>query len=109
MRSFSLVTALVLAAFTTIGAAVEDWGVYSLVPASAEDFVLEAVGAAAADGTTVSINAPAGRPRQKWIVVAREAGFFEVKPAHEPSLALTAAQSGTKLGQQFSFWVRPGV
>jgi enterochelin esterase-like enzyme/sugar lactone lactonase YvrE len=98
MRSFSLVTALVLAAFTTIGAAVEDWGVYSLVPASAEDFVLEAVGGAAADGTTVSINAPAGKPHQKWIVVARDAGFFEVKPAHEQSLALTVAQSGTKPG-----------
>ncbi len=98
MRSFSVVTALVLAAFTTIGAAVEDWGVYSLVPASAEDFVLEAVGGAAADGTAVSINAPAGKPHQKWIVVAKAAGFFEVKPAHEQSLALTAAQGGTKLG-----------
>jgi len=87
-----------LATFTTIGAAIEDWGAYSLVPASAQDFVLEAVGGGAADGTTVSINAPAGKPHQKWIVVAKKAGFFGVKPAHEPSLALTAAQSGTKPG-----------
>jgi len=37
MRSFSLVTAVVLGAFTTIGATIEDWGAYSLVPASADD------------------------------------------------------------------------
>ena len=89
-----LLTALVLAALTT-GVAGEDWGAYSFVPASAQDFVLEAVDGGTAEGTAVSINAPAGKAHQKWILVAKEAEFVEVKPAHAPSLALTAAQNGT--------------
>lgn len=97
MRLFVLGTALVLAALTT-GAASEDWGAYSLVPASAQDFVLEAVDGGTAAGTAVSISAPAGKSHQKWILVTKEAGFVAVKPAHALSLALTAAQSGTSNG-----------
>jgi gluconolactonase len=98
MRSLLPLTALVLGAFTTACTGAEDWGAYSLVPVSAQGFVLEAVDAGTADGTVVSINKSTGQPHQKWTIVAKEAGFFAVKPIHEPSLALTAAQGGTKAG-----------
>ena len=81
-----------------IAAAAEDWGAYSLSPAGAPGFVLEAVGAGAADGTPVSINKPSGEAHQKWTVVAKGDGLFAVKPAHAPSLALTAAKAGEKAG-----------
>ena len=58
----SILVILVLAAFTpTRAAAGEDWGAYSLVPAGAQGFVLEAVDAGTAEGTPVSINKPDGQ------------------------------------------------
>ncbi len=60
--------------------------------------VLEATDAGAAEGTVVSINQPAGKAHQKWNVVAKEAGYFAIKPSHDASLALAVAQGGEKLG-----------
>jgi enterochelin esterase-like enzyme/sugar lactone lactonase YvrE len=68
------------------------------VPASATSFVLEAVNAGSAEGTLVSINKSDGKPHQKWNVVPKEAGFFAIKPTHEPSLALTVAQDSAEMG-----------
>ncbi|SFI15806.1 RICIN domain-containing protein [Planctomicrobium piriforme] len=76
----------------------EDWGMYSLVPASAPALVLEAVGAGTAEGTIVSVNKPADGAHQKWIIVPREPGLFVVQPAHDSSLVLSAAEGGTKNG-----------
>jgi gluconolactonase len=92
-----LFAVLTLAGFAARAAA-EDWGAYSVVPADAQGFVLEAVDAGVADGTPVSINKPSGKPHQKWTVVPKGAGLFAIKPAHEPSLALTAAKGGEKSG-----------
>ena len=89
--------ALSLAALATPALA-EDWGAYSIVPASAQTFVLEAVDAGVAAGTVVSINTPSGQAHQKWTVVPRESGLFAIKPAHDPSLTLAVAQGGTKQG-----------
>ena len=97
-RLHRLIAALVVATVTTIRTAAEDWGAYSLVPASAQNFVLEAVGAATAEGTPVSINKPDGKPNQKWNVLPKDDGYFAIKPTHDSSLALTAAQGGTKMG-----------
>jgi len=93
-----LLIVLAFAPFTPTRAAAEDWGAYSLVPAGAPGFVLEAVDAGSAQGTLVSINKPAGNPRQSWNVVPKEAGFYAIEPAHEPSLALAAAQGGATVG-----------
>lgn len=92
------IVALILGASSVIPVAAEDWGHYSFVPASAPDFVLEAVGAGVADGTPVSINKPAGTRHQQWTIVPREAGVVAIKPAHDPALALTVANGGTKQG-----------
>ena len=76
----------------------EDWGSYSIVPASAQGLVLEAVEGGTTDGTVVSVNKLLGKAHQKWHIVRQEAGCFTISPAHDPSLALTAAQGGTKNG-----------
>ena len=93
-----LLIVLAFAAFIPTRAAAEDWGAYTIVPAGAPSFVLEAVDAGTGEGTLVSINKADGKPHQKWNVVAKEAGFYAIKPAHAPSLALAAAQGGTKMG-----------
>ncbi|MGC3972175.1 MAG: RICIN domain-containing protein [Pirellulales bacterium] len=82
----------------TQGAVAEDWGAYALSPASAPNFVLEAVDGGTASGTVVSINAPADKPYQKWSIVPKEPGYFAIVPAHEPTLTLTSAAAGTKNG-----------
>ncbi|HWA98937.1 MAG TPA: RICIN domain-containing protein [Pirellulales bacterium] len=91
-----IVLSIGLSASARVGA--EDWGAYRLVPASAQNFVLEAVDAGTADGTAVSINKPAATANQKWTIVAQEPGYFTIKPLHEASLALAAARGGSKLG-----------
>ena len=97
-RLSPLVIAFALAAVTTTRAAAEDWGVYSIVPVSAQALVLEAVDAGRADGTVVSINKCSGGAHQKWTVTPREEGFFTITPAHDPSLVLSAANGGAKQG-----------
>ena len=89
---------LALGVFTAASVMADDWGTYSLVPASAQGFVLEALGAGMAEGTVVSINQPSGAPHQKWNLVPREAGCVAIKPAHAPSLVLAVADGGTKRG-----------
>lgn len=100
MTSSTTLRCLFLAAALAFAAPLfaEDWGAYSLVPVSAPKMVLEAVKAGTAEGTLVSINAPAGASHQKWLVMPKEAGLFAIKPAHAPELALTVSQAGTKNG-----------
>lgn len=76
----------------------EDWGAYSIVPASAQTMVLEAVGAGTEEGTVISINQPTGAANQKWIVVPQGDGFSWIMPTSNPMLALTVVDGGTKNG-----------
>ncbi len=97
-RLTPLIIAFALAPVTTTRAAAEDWGVYTIVPVSAQTLVLEAVDAGRADGTLVSINKPAGGAHQKWIITPREEQFFTIAPAHHPSLVLAATKGDAKNG-----------
>ena len=76
----------------------EDWGVYSLVPASAQALVLEAVDSGTNEGTVVSIGKPAGTPNQKWVIAPKGTNSYSIKPAHSASLVLAAAKGGTANG-----------
>ncbi len=78
--------------------AAEDWGAYAIVPSSTPSFVLEAVGAGTAEGTTVSIAKPSGLAHQKWLVVPKGEDFYAIAPASAPRLVLAASGGGTKSG-----------
>ena len=75
---------VILLAISASWARGEDWGAYSLVPASAPAFVLEAVGSTIADGSIVSIGRPVGTPNQKWVVFPRSDNFFAIQQAANP-------------------------
>ena len=89
---------LLLSSLLTLPAAAEDWGLYRLVPVSAQKTVLEVVDAGAGAGAVVSIQKPSEASNQKWSIVPAEPGFFTIRPAHGSSLVLAAADGGTKNG-----------
>ena len=91
----SLVAAFSGALLADAGA--EDWGAYSIVPVSAPNMALEAVGGTN-EGDVVSINKPSGAANQKWIVVPKGDGWFWIMPSSKPTLALTVANGETKTG-----------
>ena len=76
----------------------EDWGAYSLIPASAPAFVLEAVGSGTSEGTVVSIGKPAGTANQKWVITPKGNDLYSIRPSYSSSLVLAAAQGGVKIG-----------
>src|SRR4051812_25002761 len=76
----------------------EDWGAYSLVPASAQMMVLAAADAGTAEGSTVTIGKPAGGANQKWSIVPKGDGFFSIKPISNPALVLAAGKGGANPG-----------
>lgn len=86
----------------------DDWGAYSLIPASAPGLVLEAVGAEAADGTMISIGQPSGSPLQKWVVVPKEGAYFSIKLGLTSKLVLSAAKGGTQNGTRIVLEVDSG-
>ena len=92
------VAAVLVAVRATGPAVAEDWGAYSIVPASAPAFVLEAVGPGAAEGAGVSISKPAGSANQKWAITPRGNNLFAIRPSSGPGLVLAAAQGGVKSG-----------
>ena len=96
MRMLHLAT-LLFTGTLICNALAQDWGAYSIVPASAPGFVLEAVGAGTDDGTSVSIGKPAGTPNQKWIIVPK-GDFFVVKPTYSSTLVLSTAKGGVNMG-----------
>ncbi len=98
MLKLHCLCAAVLLFFVGAELRAEDWGAYSIVPASAPAMVLEAVDGGTTEGTIVSINMPADKAHQKWIVVPKAEGFFAIKPLHSPTLALSAAQEEPKNG-----------
>lgn len=76
----------------------EDWGAYSIIPASAPALVLEAVGSGTAEGTPVSIGRPSGSAGQKWVVTPGGDNLYTIRPTHSPNLVLAAAKGGDKIG-----------
>jgi gluconolactonase len=89
----------VLVGFVATSPAVaEDWGSYSIIPASAPSLVLEAVGSGTNEGTLVSLGKPSGTANQKWVVTSRGNGFYSIKPCYSSSLVLAVSQGGMKLG-----------
>ena len=88
-----LASALSLIAFTNPSASADDWGYYSISPASAPAMVLEAP-----EGAPVTIGKPTGAANQKWIIQPKGDGLFWIMPSSSPTLALTVAEGGTKNG-----------
>ncbi len=76
----------------------EDWGAYQIVPASATNLVLEAVGSGTTEGTVVSIGRPAGTPNQKWIITPKGNDFYSIRPTHGANLVLAASRGGKAMG-----------
>ena len=96
-RSFQLLC-LLAAASAANSASAEDWGSYSIVPASAQGLVLEAVGAGTNAGTVVSIGKPTGAKNQKWMITSKGHDLYSIRPGHAANLVLAVSQGGTKLG-----------
>jgi sugar lactone lactonase YvrE/enterochelin esterase-like enzyme len=78
--------------------AAEDWGAYSIVPASAPGFVLEAVDSGKTDGTVVSIGKPTGAAHQKWVITPKGNNLYAIKPSYSSTLVLAVSQGGLKIG-----------
>ena len=77
----------------------QDWeGSFTIVPASAPEMVLEAVGAGTTENTSVSLGAPAGTANQKWALVSQGDGFYLIRPAHSEKLVLAAAGGASENG-----------
>ncbi len=102
MLSPILKTCLFASALCVVAASAsaEDWGSYSITPASAPLTVLEAVGSGTVDGTLVSIGKPAGTANQKWVITPKEDGFYSIKPSYSSTLVLAVAKAGTNNGAQ---------
>ena len=75
----------------------ETWGAYAIVPASAQAFVLEAVGTGK-EGSAISINKPLGSANQKWIITPKGDKWFAIRPSSDASLVLAVAKGETKMG-----------
>jgi len=76
----------------------EDWGAYSIVPASAQAMVLEAIGSGTDAGTPISIGKPAGTANQKWVITPKGENLYTIKPCCNSALALSAPKGETKMG-----------
>ena len=85
-------TFLALALLITTARA-DDWGYYSIVPASAPAMVLEAP-----EGAPVTIGKPSGAANQKWTIQPKDADSVWIMPSSSPTLALTVSGAGTKNG-----------
>ena len=91
------VVAVLVAGNATCPAVAEDWGAFSIVPASAPALVLEAVGSGKDEGA-VSIGKPTGAANQKWVITPRGNDLYSIRPSSGPNLVLAASQGGSKLG-----------
>ncbi len=96
--SIVLIIAILAAGIATNSATAEDWGAYALIPASAPELVLEAVGAGTTDGTVISIGKPTATPNQKWVISAKGNDRYSIKPSYSSTLVLAAAKGGTEEG-----------
>ncbi len=92
------ILAVLLAAFGADPALAEDWGAYSIIPASARGFVLEAVGSGKIDGTVVSIGKPSAAPNQKWVITAKGNDYYSIKPSYSSDLVLAVSKGSKEIG-----------
>ena len=76
----------------------DDWGAYSIVPATTRGFVLEAVGGGTNEGTVVSIGKPTGAASQKWVIHSQGNDLFSISPSHAANLVLAASRGSVKQG-----------
>ena len=76
----------------------QDWGAYSIIPASAPALVLEAVDSGTNEETVVSIGKPAGTANQKWIMLPKGTNSYSLKPAYSSTLVLAVAKGGKANG-----------
>jgi hypothetical protein len=90
-----LSTALTCAAFT---APADDWGLYSIIPASAPTMALEAVYSSSAPEAIVSIGKPNTAANQKWVIVPKGENLFSILPSVGSPLALSVAKGEAKNG-----------
>jgi len=92
--------ALVLAAsFTPFATKAEDWsGPFRIIPLSAPEMSLEAVGSGKAEDNIVSIGRPSGADNQVWIVTRKEKNFYALRPGSSTDRVLAAAAGGTENG-----------
>ena len=96
-RIIHLVAALCAGALTSRSMA-EDWGAYSIVPASAQAMVLEAVGSGTDEGTAISIGKPAGTANQKWVITPKGENLYTIKPSYNSTLVLSVEKGESKIG-----------
>ncbi len=102
------VMAVLLAGIATHPSFGEDWGAYSLVPASAPELVLEAVGTGTSAGTVVSIGKSTGTANQKWIITPRGNNLCSIKPSSNSSLVLAVSKGGVAVGTAIVLEVEDG-
>ncbi|MBB5035337.1 RICIN domain-containing protein [Prosthecobacter vanneervenii] len=98
MLKISSFSVLFLAVFAATAPA-EDWGAYQIVPVSAPEYVLEAVGGTK-PGDVISIQKPKGGANQKWIIHPKGEGWYQLMPTSQPGLVLTVASGGKKNGEK---------
>ena len=98
VRRIIPVLAVLLASNATRPAVADDWGAYSIVPASAPAFVLEAAGSGTNEGTVVSIGKPAGSSNQKWVIAPRGNDRYSIKPSPNSNVVLAVSQGGVRNG-----------
>ncbi len=92
------VLAVLIAGTMTSPSFAEDWGAYSIVPASVPSLVLEAVGSGTDEGTVVSLGKAGGTANQKWVVTPKGNNFYSIKPSYNSTLVLAASRGGVKIG-----------
>ena len=98
IRRFLFLLAVLICGVATQPSFAEDWGAYSLIPASAPALVLEVVGSEITEGAVISIGKPAGTANQRWVVVPKADNLFSIKPSITSPLVLAAAKGGVKNG-----------
>lgn len=77
----------------------QDWeGSFTIVPVSAPEMVLEAVGAGTAEGTAISLGHPSAKANQVWVITSKGDGGYTVRPAYSTTLVLTVNGGKTDNG-----------
>jgi enterochelin esterase-like enzyme/sugar lactone lactonase YvrE len=96
LQSLNLVTLVFVFAAAAHG---EDFsGRFQLLPVSALELTLEAVGSGTAEGNRVSIGCPTAAQNQVWIVTRKEGNLYALCPATSPNRVLAAAAGGRDNG-----------
>lgn len=83
---------------SSVSAAPEWSGAFTIAPVSAPSLVLEAAGSGDAAGAVVSIADPTGKPNQQWVLVADPDGSYAIQAGANPALVLSAAAGGAENG-----------